>query len=80
MLASWFWPSILFIQSSAAITTAWLADDRKPALYTGDFGNCMENSAISISRFNAAYYVDNMTVVFDIDGQTTLVDENLMSE
>lgn len=40
----------------------------------------MENSAIRINRFNAAYYVDNATVVFDIDGQTTLVDENLMSE
>lgn len=67
---------IFFTQRSAAI----LSDDRRPSLYTGDFGNCMENSAISISRFDAAYYVDNMTVVFDIDGQTTLTNESLMSE
>lgn len=77
-MPSWFWALILFTQRSAAI--ARLSDDRRPALYTGDFGNCMENSAIRINRFNAAYYVDNATVVFDIDGQTSLVDENLMSE
>lgn len=79
MLAScFFWALILFTQWSAAITR--LSDDRRPTLYTGNFGDCMENSAIRINRFNAAYYVDNATVVFDIDGQTTLVDENLLSE
>ncbi|KAH0613957.1 uncharacterized protein H6S33_005843 [Morchella sextelata] len=55
-----------------------LADDRRPALYTGDFGNCMENSTITISRFDAAYYADNMTVLFHIDGKTSLVNDNLM--
>lgn len=78
---------ILFAQLPAAIaadgevaSSGELLDDRRPALYTGEFGNCMENSDITINRFDAAYYVDNMTVVFNIDGQTTLVNENLMSK
>jgi len=56
-----------------------LLDDRKPALYTADYGECMEDSAIKITRFDAAYYSDNMTISFNIDGYTTLVNESLMS-
>jgi len=56
-----------------------LLDDRKPALYTADYGDCMEDSAIKITRFDAAYYSDNMTISFNIDGYTTLVNESLMS-
>ncbi|CAZ80567.1 unnamed protein product [Tuber melanosporum] len=55
-----------------------LRDDRKPALYTADYGDCMEDSAIKITRFDAAYYSDNMTISFNINGYTTLVNESLM--
>ncbi|PWW78409.1 TRP-domain-containing protein [Tuber magnatum] len=55
-----------------------LRDDRKPALYTWDYGDCMEDSAIKITRFDAAYYSDNMTISFNINGYTTLVNESLM--
>lgn len=81
------WPAVIAqkentnpTNSGAGTTSEGLLDDRRPALYTGDFGNCMENSAITIKRFDAAYYADNMTVVFNIDAQTTLINENLMSE
>ncbi|CUS13888.1 unnamed protein product [Tuber aestivum] len=56
-----------------------LRDDRKPALYTADYGDCMEDSAIKITRFDAAYYSDNMTISFNINGYTTLVNESLMN-
>ncbi|KAH8153544.1 uncharacterized protein LAJ45_02357 [Morchella importuna] len=73
--------ALLFVQWPTVIAQgdgSNLADDRRPALYTGDFGNCMENSTITISRFDAAYYADNMTVLFHIDGKTSLVNDNLM--
>lgn len=75
--------ALLFVQWPTVIAQgdgSNLADDRRPALYTGDFGNCMENSTITISRFDAAYYADNMTVLFHIDGKTSLVNDNLMSK
>ena len=42
-----------------------LANDRYPALYTGDFGDCLGGqSLINVTSFDAAYYADNMTVLF----------------
>ncbi|KAK2855731.1 hypothetical protein FQN49_004899, partial [Arthroderma sp. PD_2] len=55
-----------------------LPDDRQPSLYTGDFGDCMGNSMVKLTRFNAAYYKDNLTVVFHLDGHTSLLNESLM--
>jgi hypothetical protein len=60
-------------------TTIYLADDRRPALYTGDFGDCLGNSLIKVHRFDASYFKDNMTVTFDIQGSTNLTKEALMS-
>lgn len=53
--------------------------DRYPALYTGDFGDCMGGqSLINITSFDAAYYKDNMTVLFNLAGTTNLRNESLM--
>ena len=57
----------------------YLADDRKPALYTQNFGDCLGNSLINVTRFDAAYYQDNMTVLFHLEGSTALTNESLMS-
>jgi hypothetical protein len=49
----------------AASVTRWLSDDRYPALYTGDFADCLGGqSLLNVTRFDAAYYADNMMVLF----------------
>ncbi|KAH7090290.1 hypothetical protein FB567DRAFT_617679 [Paraphoma chrysanthemicola] len=53
-------------------------DDRQPALYTADFGDCMGESVINVTRFDAAYYRDNMTVLFHMQGETALTNESIM--
>lgn len=53
-------------------------NDRRPALYTADFGDCLGKSAVNVTRFDAAYYKDNMTVIFHLQGETALVKENVM--
>lgn len=56
----------------------WLRDTRKPALYTQNFGDCDGNSLINVTRFDAAYYKDNMTVLFHLEGNTNVANESLM--
>jgi hypothetical protein len=58
--------------------TLYLADNRRPALYTGNFGDCMGDSVINVTRFDAAYYKDNMTVQFHLAGNSNLRNEALM--
>lgn len=59
--------------------TTTLFVDRNPALYTGDFGDCMGGqSLINLTSFDAAYYADNMTVLFNMAGSTNLRNESLM--
>lgn len=58
--------------------TIYLADNRRPALYTGNFGDCLGSSLINVSRFDAAYYRDNMTVLFHLAGSTAVANETLM--
>jgi hypothetical protein len=58
----------------------WLNDDRRPSLYTQDFGDCQGDSLINVTRFDAAYYKDNMTVLFHLEGNSALADESLMRE
>ncbi|KAF2404757.1 TRP-domain-containing protein [Trichodelitschia bisporula] len=55
-----------------------LADNRAPALYTGNFGDCLGPSAVNVTRFDASFYQDNMTVAFHIAGNTQLVKESIM--
>ncbi len=57
----------------------WLEDARKPALFTRDFGDCMGGSAVNVTRFDAAYYKDNMTVSFHLRGTSNIRNESVMS-
>lgn len=59
--------------------TVYLMDDRRPALYTANFGDCLGSSLINVTRFDAAYYKDNMTVLFHLEGSTAVKNESLMS-
>lgn len=69
-----------YIQSTTASgETVYLADGRKPALYTQDFGDCLGSSLINVTRFDAAYYQDNMTVLFHLEGNTNVANESIMS-
>ncbi|KAF6219570.1 hypothetical protein HO133_004039 [Letharia lupina] len=69
----------LWIQTTnSAGETIWLRDDRKPALYTQDFGDCLGGSLINVTRFDAAYYQDNMTVLFHLEGNTNVANESIM--
>jgi hypothetical protein len=59
--------------------TQTLLVDRTPALFTGDFGDCMGgNSLMNITSFDAAYYADNMTVLFNLAGTSNLLNQSLM--
>ncbi|THY11958.1 TRP-domain-containing protein [Aureobasidium pullulans] len=58
--------------------TVYLPDDRRPSLYTGRFGDCKGSSAVNVTRFDAAYYKDNMTVLFHLAGNTAIANESLM--
>lgn len=60
--------------------TRELANDRNPALFTKDFGDCLAGgSIINATRFDAAYYADNMTVLFHFGGASSLQSEAVMS-
>lgn len=59
--------------------TVYLRDNRRPALYTGNFGDCLGSSNVNVTRFDAAYYKDNMTVLFHLAGNTAIKNESLMS-
>ena len=58
--------------------TLYLRDNRRPALYTGDFGDCLSDSLLNVTRFDAAYYRDNMTVLFHLEGNTAVQNETLV--
>ncbi|KAL2877990.1 hypothetical protein SGCOL_006737 [Colletotrichum sp. CLE4] len=56
-----------------------LAVNRNPGLFTGDFGDCLGGQSLfNITKFDAAYYADNMTVQFHLDGTTNIRNESLM--
>lgn len=61
--------------------TRELPVNRYPALYTGDFGDCLGGESLfNITKFDAAYYADNLTIVFHLDGTSNIRNESLMSE
>jgi hypothetical protein len=65
--------------TNGAGVTKTLLVDRYPALYSGDFGDCMGGqSLINLTSYDAAYYADNMTVLFNLAGTTSLRNESLM--
>lgn len=52
---------------------------RYPALYTQDFDDCLQGQSLfNITKFDAAYYADNLTVVFHLEGVTNVRNENLV--
>jgi hypothetical protein len=57
-----------------------LPDNRRPSLYTGKFGDCMGGSSLNVTRFDAAYYKDNMTILFHLGAETALKNEAIMSK
>lgn len=72
-------PPRLIQATNEAGQVVYLSDNRKPALYTGNYGDCLGSSLINVTRFDAAYYKDNMTVLFHLAGNTQLQKESLMS-
>ena len=56
--------------------TLYLDNNRQPSLYTGDYGDCQGDSAITATRWSAAYYKDNMTIAFNIEGYTAVANES----
>ena len=61
--------------------TRALAYDRYPSLYTGNFGDCLGGQSLfNITKFDVAYYADNLTIVFHLDGTSNIKNESLMSE
>lgn len=73
--------NITYIQGTDANgVTRLLPDARFPALYTGNFGDCMGGeSLLNVTSFDAAYYADNMTVLFHLSGSTNLKNDSVMS-
>ena len=67
-----------WIQYTGNDGTVWLDDDRQPALYTQSFGDCQGDGLLNVTRFDAAYYKDNMTVLFHLGGNTALANEDIM--
>ena len=57
-----------------------LDPNRQPALYTENFGDCLGGSLLDITRFDAAYYADNSTVVFHLQGTSTVSGIMLMMQ
>lgn len=55
-----------------------LLDDRRPALYTKDFGDCQGDSLLNITRFDAGFYKDNMTVAFHFEGDSSIKQASVM--
>lgn len=58
--------------------TEYLDVNRQPALYTKDFGDCQGDSVITLDKWNAAYYKDNMTITFSLGGSTQVANESVM--
>lgn len=55
-----------------------LDDNRQPALYSESFGDCLGGSMLDITRFDTAYYQDNMTISLRMEGSSLVSNESLM--
>lgn len=58
--------------------TVYLDPNREPALYTRDYGECQADPVITVTRFDAAYYKDNMTITFHLGGHTAVANASVM--
>ncbi|PNY29437.1 membrane protein [Tolypocladium capitatum] len=60
-------------------TSRDLEVSRYPALYTGDFDDCLGGESLfNVTKFDAAYYADNLTVLFHLDGTSNIRKESLI--
>ncbi|CCC08782.1 hypothetical protein SMACR_05422 [Sordaria macrospora] len=60
--------------------TRQLAVDRRPALYTGDFGDCLGGESLfNVTKFDGAYFADNMTIVLHLDATSNIRNESTMN-
>lgn len=71
-------PRTAILAADAEGNPIYLDNSRQPALYTNHFGDCQGDSLINVTRFDAAYYRDNMTILFHLAGNTALTNESLM--
>jgi hypothetical protein len=56
-----------------------LRADRTPTLYTSDYGDCLGGESLfNVTKFDAALYADNYTVLFHLHGTTNLRKEDVM--
>jgi hypothetical protein len=56
-----------------------LRADRVPSLFTGDYGDCLGGESLfNVTKFDAALYADNFTVLFHMHGTTNLVKEDVI--
>ncbi|KAG6090169.1 hypothetical protein E4U15_008061 [Claviceps sp. LM218 group G6] len=52
---------------------------RYPALYSGNFDDCLGGESLfNVTKFDVAYYADNLTVLFHLDGTTNLRKEDVI--
>lgn len=52
---------------------------RYPALYTGDFADCMAGGSLfNVTKFDTGYYQDNATISFHLDGSSNIRQESVM--
>lgn len=72
-------PDIEYVKGTVGGKQYRVRDDRWPALYTADYGDCSGESLINVTRFDAAYYRDNMTVLFHLEGETAISENIMMS-
>lgn len=53
--------------------------NRYPSLYTSDFADCLDGGSLfNVTKFDAAYYADNLTVLFHLDGTSNIRKESLI--
>ncbi|KAH8884297.1 TRP-domain-containing protein [Thozetella sp. PMI_491] len=57
---------------------ASLPSGTPPALYTGDFGDCLGGQSLfNVTKFDAAYYAQNLSIVFHLSGASNIRNDTL---
>ncbi|KAH8705611.1 hypothetical protein BGW36DRAFT_311235 [Talaromyces proteolyticus] len=83
ILLCWLWTAVIAAGTciegeDSSGQRICLDDQRKPTLWTLDFGDCQGDSLLNVTQLQGAYYADNMTVTFNLVAQTSLVNDDIM--